>query len=70
MIATTPFGRTGHDSTRVIFGAAAFGASAFAASGFLPPQAGMAAGELVKAKPTSPASATASASRSSSRWPT
>ena len=25
MIATTPFGRTGHDSTRVIFGAAAFG---------------------------------------------
>jgi aryl-alcohol dehydrogenase-like predicted oxidoreductase len=25
MIDTTPFGRTGHDSTRVIFGAAAFG---------------------------------------------
>ena len=25
MIATTPFGRTGHDSTRVIFGAAALG---------------------------------------------
>ena len=26
MIATTPFGRTGHDSTRIIFGAAALGA--------------------------------------------
>ena len=25
MLATAPFGRTGHDSTRVIFGAAALG---------------------------------------------